>query len=181
MAPLLAALERELVLLLDRPYSFFGHSMGALLAYELIHRLQANGHRQPLHLFVSGRPAPQCTATKTRIHELPLEEFIETLRNYYGTPEIIFRNPDLQDLVLAALQADLELLETWNYAPHERLTLPISAYGGESDRGVPREHLEAWREQSTGPFEMHFLPGDHFFLHSAQADLLNLLSRKLLA
>lgn len=181
MVPLLEALELELSALLDRPYTFFGHSMGAAIAYELTQRFFTSGRRLPDKLLVSARRAPHLAVSDPPLFKLPLEEFIAALVRRYNTPEHVVTNPDLQQLVLPALRADMELLETWESPLRPPLPVPICAYGGESDVGVPRSHVEAWRQHTTGSFELSMIPGDHLFVHSASRQLLGLISRALAA
>ncbi len=181
MQPLVDALEAELLPLLDRPFAFFGHSMGALVIWELAQQLARKNLPQPERLFVAGRRAPQIPGTRAHLHKLPHAAFVASLRDFYGTPEVVLKSPELQELVLPPLRADLELLETWSYVERPLLSCPITAYGGTHDEGVFADALQAWKEQTTGDFEAHFLPGGHFFLHGAKAELLGSISQLLAA
>jgi medium-chain acyl-[acyl-carrier-protein] hydrolase len=175
LMPLVEALVPALPPHLDKPFAFFGHSMGAVIAFELARRLA----REPLHLFVSGRQAPQLPPRDLHTYDLPDAEFIEELQRLGGTPREALAHPELMQLMLPLLRADFEAIQTYAYAPGPPLHCPVTAFGGLEDEDVSREQLEAWREQTDARFDAHLLPGDHFFLHSAQARLLAILSGEL--
>ena len=154
----------------DRPFAFFGHSMGATIGFELTRRLRSRGVAQPIHLFVSGSRAPQVSSREfPRLHHLPDEEFVKVIRGFDGTPEEVFENAELKELFLPILRADIALHETHAYTADELLACPISAFGGLQDKGVSRDDLVAWREQTRGSFRLRMLPGNHFFLRRTVA------------
>ncbi len=178
LEPLIQALSNAVVPSLNKPFAFFGHSMGAVVSFELA-RLLKNHHLSPLQLFVSGRIAPQIPDPDPSIHALPESEFLKELRRYNGTPEEVLNNTELMQLLLPTLRADFAVLETYTYAPAPRLDCPITAYGGWQDWKASREGLEAWREQTNADFLLQMFPGDHFFLYSSESLLLQSLSQKL--
>jgi surfactin synthase thioesterase subunit len=174
--------------MLDRPFAFFGHSMGGALAFEVTRRLVAapNGdrgdgaRRVPLHLFVSGRPAPGALDDKESIHELPRDEFIEAIRGYSGTPEEVLQNRELMELVEPLLRADFAVSETYRPASErEPLEVPVTALGGVGDEDVSEEQLEAWRDETRGPFHKQMFDGGHFFLTERAAEVLAVVRREL--
>lgn len=164
---------------LDGPFAFFGHSMGALIAFELARHLRREFGLQPAHLFVSGRRAPQLDRDETVTYNLPEAGFIDSLRDLNGTPPEVLEHRELMQLMVPLLRADFAVCQTYSYTPEPPLGCPLTAFGGLSDREVSREQLGAWREQTSAAFAMRLLPGDHFFLNSAQATLLDLLSHEL--
>jgi medium-chain acyl-[acyl-carrier-protein] hydrolase len=164
---------------LDKPFIFFGHSMGGLISFELARLLRRDYSLSPVHLFVSGRRAPQIPTPDPRIHTLPEPAFLEELRRLNGTPEAVLENSELMQLLIPTLRADFAVLETYVYAPGPTLDCPITTFGGLHDREVSCDELEAWREQTNAAFSLQMFPGDHFFLHSAQSLLLQSLSRAL--
>jgi medium-chain acyl-[acyl-carrier-protein] hydrolase len=180
LAPLVEALAKSLPPKLDRPFAFFGHSMGALVAFELGRRLQRDHGLQPTRLFVSGCAAPQSRAPGKTIHALPTAEFREELHRLNGTPAAILDNDELMELLLPTLRADCSLCETYTYVAGPILTFPITALGGLGDDTVSRQDLDAWGEQTTGPFRLLLLPGDHFFLNSARPLLIHALAQDFL-
>ncbi|MGB9180699.1 MAG: thioesterase II family protein [Pyrinomonadaceae bacterium] len=164
---------------LDKPFAFFGHSMGALLCFELTRYLRREQCPQPLHLFISSRWAPQIPDPRPPLHNLPEEEFIAELRRLNGTPVEILEHAELMELVLPVLRADFAAVETYRYAPEPPLNCPITAFGGLQDTEIGREELAAWREQTIAAFMLRLLPGDHFYLHSSRQLLLHLLAQEL--
>lgn len=179
LGDLLDGLETAIPPLLDLPFAFFGHSMGATVAHELTRRLRAAGKPLPRHLFLSGRGAPQLPSTKRPIHALPEEEFLAAMREFNGTPSEILEHKELMELLLPVIRADFEALETWQYLEETLCNVPISAFGGIADNGVPLEHLDAWAACTSARFKRHVFPGDHFFLHQHFPAMLNIVSRAL--
>ena len=177
--PLVQALVDALAAHLDLPFACFGHSMGAMLAFELARELRRRGGPLPLHLFVAGRRAPQVPPREEDIHDLPEPEFVARLRELNGTPEEVLQHAELMRLLIPVLRADFSVNETYTFRPEEPLDLGISAYGGLGDAEVSREDLVGWSEHGRGPFRLRMLPGDHFFLHSARDLLTESVARDL--
>ena len=171
LPPLVAALGQALEPYLDIPYAFFGHSLGALVSFELCRRFRRQALPGPVHLFVSACGAPQVPSPNPPMHQLPDAEFTVALRRLSGTPEAVFRNPELMELLLPVLRADFAVAETYVYGAEEPLECPISAFGGLEDDAVSRGSILAWRDQTLGDYRMRMLPGDHFFLHRQQAEI----------
>jgi medium-chain acyl-[acyl-carrier-protein] hydrolase len=176
---LLRAMGQALLPYFDRPFCFFGHSMGALLAFELAREIRREYALSPRHIFVSGRRAPAVPLQNKIIHNLPQKDFIEKLRELNGTLPAALEHLELVQLLLPMLKADFAICETYEYKPEEPLNCGISAFGGLDDAHVKREHMEGWREQTTGEFKLRMLPGNHFFLHESQQVLLQILFREL--
>jgi medium-chain acyl-[acyl-carrier-protein] hydrolase len=177
--PLVEALCDNLRPHLDKPFAFFGHSMGALVAFELARELRRRGEPLPLCLYVSGRSAPQLADPDSPKHDLPEEEFLGELRKLNGTPKEILENAELMRIMSPLLRADFSVCETYRYESEPPLECPIAAFGGLQDFEVGREHVAAWREQTAGTFSLRMLPGDHFYLNSQSALLLQLLAQDL--
>jgi len=165
---------------MNLPYVFFGHSLGALIGFELACQLRRQNSTDPVHLFVSGRRAPQIPDPNPPIHQLPEAEFIDELRRFDGTPEEVLKHPELMEIFLPVLRADFALLETYEYTSEKPLDCPITAFGGLQDRKATREELAAWRDQTHGDFRLQLFPGDHFFLHSVQPILLQAIAQDLI-
>ncbi|MEM7538610.1 MAG: alpha/beta fold hydrolase [Chloroflexota bacterium] len=151
---------------LDKPFAFFGHSMGTMIAYELTLQLQARGH-SPTHLLMSGRRAPHLPETRSLVHTLADDlDFLQELqRRYSNIPEIIFQEVELRELFIPLLRADLELVETYQPTGETRLSCPIVALGGTTDEHASRADLLAWQTLTTGKFNLHLFPGGHFYLN----------------
>ena len=169
---LVDALIPVLVPHLRQPFAFFGHSMGAVLAAEAARALVERQAIIPRHLFVSSRRPPHMPPSESNLHMLPDHELVkEVVLRYGGIPPELLHSPDLLELLLPPLRADLAALETFQPSKRAALPCPISAFGGTNDPLLPRNHLEAWRDQTSGPFRARVFPGGHFYLES-QRDLL---------
>ena len=164
---------------LDVPFAFFGHSMGAQVAFELTRALRREKKAQPQHIFVSGRKAPHLPMIRRPIHALPEAEFLTEIRRLNGTPSEAWEHPELISLMSPILRADVKLVETWKFDTEAPLNLPITALGGFNDEGVPRAQLESWQEHTSHPVDVKMFSGDHFFINSAQSDVLAVLNAKL--
>lgn len=175
---LIKAAGEALAPCLDKPFALFGHSMGALIAFELARHLRREYSAQPVHLFVSGRCSPQMISgpldAKLFDSELP-----EMLRRNNGTPEEVLDNSELMELVAPVLRADVVLCNSYVYAPKPPFSFPITAFGGLDDRGVTRRYIEGWREHTTGAFLLRMVPGDHFFVNTSRLLLLEAISKEL--
>lgn len=160
------------------PVAFFGHSFGALLAFELVHALQAQG-LQLAALFVSACHAPQRLPVDEKLYDLPRSELLAALQRLDGMPQVVLAEAELLDIILPALRADLAVYETYVYRPKPKLSLPIVAIGGRDDVRVTPVQLEAWREQAGGHFERHLFAGNHFYLDDAYPQVIKLIKRTL--
>jgi medium-chain acyl-[acyl-carrier-protein] hydrolase len=181
LSPLVQALAEALFPLLDMPFAFFGHSLGALVSFELARQLrrQYGVGVQPVHLFVSADRAPQIPYRDLPIHSLPEGKFLVELRRLKGTPREVLEDEELMQTMLPVLRADFAVHETYVYLTEPPLNCPISAFGGLQDHKVSRRDLEAWRDQTTGSFSLQMFAGDHFFLNTTQPVLLGVLSQEL--
>lgn len=168
---LLAGLEEAILPLLDRPFTFFGHSMGALVAFELTRRLRRHDRALPDQLLLAAFRAPQLPNPNIRIHHLP-DEVLKTVLRTEGTPGEVLDNAELMSVLLPTLRADFELCDTYAFRPEAPLPMPMSVFGGRSDVRVGQSDLEEWRSQAGAGFDLHMFPGSHFFLHTAQEPLL---------
>jgi medium-chain acyl-[acyl-carrier-protein] hydrolase len=164
---------------LDLPFAFFGHSMGAVLAFEVARGLASRGV-PPSHLIVSGRRPPHIPDLAPPLHGLPDPEFVaEINRRYGGIHPEIFKNRDILALLLPCLRADIAALETHRPTPGSPLACPISAFGGADDPLTPRVHLDAWRGETTGTLEVCVFPGGHFYIEPQRDRVLAELSATL--
>jgi medium-chain acyl-[acyl-carrier-protein] hydrolase len=153
---------------INQPFAFFGHSMGALLSFEVARFLQQGNHPLPIQLFVSGCRAPQLLRRDEMFHQLPAEAFIAKIRDLTGTPEAVLNNAELMEWVLPVLRADFAMVETYTYQASHPLACGITALAGLEDERASPEEVAAWQEQTRHTFKSYTFPGDHFFLHSVQ-------------
>ena len=179
MQRLVEAAAAGLLPYLNKPFAFFGHSMGALLSFELARYLESRLHVTPTHLFVSGHNAPQIPCTRAPIHALPEEQFLVEVCKLNGMASEVIESEELMRLILPILRADFMLCETYRYQASEPWPCPISALGGSWDRFVTPQGLEAWEEHTKGPFSVHLFPGDHFYIHTNRMALLETICQKI--
>lgn len=152
---------------LDMPFALFGHSLGALVAYELAQRLRQTGAPEPRHLLVSAHRAPHIPLPHEPTWTLPDDQFKERLQELNGTPTEVLENEELRQLMFPLVRADFRLDETYRHpAGHEPLDCPIKVFGGRGDVETPESELSAWSAATRGGFKLVLLDGDHFFIHS---------------
>jgi medium-chain acyl-[acyl-carrier-protein] hydrolase len=176
---LVNALVEELVPYIDGPFTMFGHSMGALLAFELARGLRRRHGLLPSHLFVSGYRAPHLPPSESPFSHLPDKEFVERVRLFGGLPELIAQNEELMDIFLPILRADFKMTETYTYEEELPLKCPLTAFGGLTDPKMNHEKILAWSMHTSAQFNTHFFPGGHFFLHDSEPLLLDRLNHQL--
>ncbi|MFF9719558.1 thioesterase II family protein [Streptomyces sp. NPDC014603] len=157
----------------DRHWALFGHSMGALLAYEVAHRMSSAGN-PPAHLVVSGMTAPPLAAGRGRpaADSLGDDELVERIRALGGTPRDVLRSAEMMQLLLPVFRADYRVCDDYRFTPREPLRVPVTALGGAADRGAPAAGLAAWRDLTTAGYAMRLFPGGHFYLHDRLDEVL---------
>jgi surfactin synthase thioesterase subunit len=177
---LVRALAEAIQPALDRPFAFFGHSMGGLLAFELARALRDRGCPQPAHLFISATATPGTRPTRGSLNCPTDAEMLDELRALKGTPQELLDNEELMALALPMLRADYSVLGTYEYRPAPPLAVPLTVLGATSDWLVPPSALSGWRKQTTAGTRHQLFPGDHFFINSAGAEVMEIVSRTLI-
>lgn len=180
LSPILDVLAPIICSYLSLPFVFFGHSMGALISFELARQLRRQRMPEPVHMVVSGHRAPQLPDPHPPIHQLPDLEFLAKVRNLGGTPEEVLQKPELMELLLPIIRADLAVCERYVYITEAPLDCSITAFGGIDDGRVSRRELSAWHVQTGKSFFVRMFPGDHFFIQSAQPHVVRVLGQDLM-
>jgi medium-chain acyl-[acyl-carrier-protein] hydrolase len=162
LTQLLETLTQVLFPYLDKPFAFYGHSMGGLIGFELAHHLHREHNKLPAHLFVGAVWAPQ----------LP---FPDSLSNF-DFSELSQQNAEFRRLSLSSLKAQYLLFKNYSRSNEQPLNCPITVFGGMQDRVVTRDYLSSWRWQTNSTFKLQMLPGNHFFLLSDLDVLLPMIS-----
>ncbi len=164
-----------------RPVAIFGHSLGALLGFEIARRLTERG-TPPVALIASGRRGPSIGDRDDPISGLPDAAFVDAVRERYdGIPAQVLDNAELVALLLPGLKGDLAMIEAYRYEQAAPLPCPVVAIGGTDDPHTSRADLEAWRQETIGEYSLHVLHGGHFFLQTARESLLAIIGDRLAA
>jgi medium-chain acyl-[acyl-carrier-protein] hydrolase len=177
--PLVDAIAHGLEPYLDLPYAFFGHSYGALLAFELFHRQRRDAGPQPRALFLSGALAPHVPRPGPTLTDLTDEAFVRELRGYGGIPDALLREPTMMEMFLPVMRADIEAFEHYRPGRRDLVDCPVYLYGGDRDHLAAPAKVAAWREVVAGPAPLDLFPGGHFYLHEHRAALTASIARRL--
>jgi surfactin synthase thioesterase subunit len=177
MHAIIQDLFEEFKLLLDKPFIVFGHSIGAIASFELAMKLYNCSVRLPEHLIVSGCRAPHLPLRRKPISNLSDDKLISELMHFNGTPKEIFAHKESVELFLPIIRADFTVSETYNYLKEEPLPVKITAIHGQNDTIVCEADVEAWAKHTTDEFRKFTIRGDHFFIKSAQDDLINIINQ----
>ncbi|MCM3439299.1 thioesterase II family protein [Metabacillus halosaccharovorans] len=164
----------------NKQYAVFGHSMGAVLAYELYYLLSEEGFPQPRHLFLSGRPAPvQNNRKKSFLSRLVSEKVGELFQQSGGIPAEIAKHPELARKFKQVLKSDLRIMNTYQYIPkQERVGCPVTIFSGKQDE-ISEEEILAWKDHSNNDCKIVWVKGDHFFLHSRKEELVSVINQSI--
>ena len=179
MDELVAPLTEEVAGLADRPFAFFGHSLGALVAFEVARELRRQRLAGPTQLWASGAEGPQTRTIRRSLSGLPDAELIEALRDYGATPGEVLAEPEMMKLLLPGIRADFWLNESYRYRPDSPLELPILLLRGDADPIVDAERAAGWVRESSRPLREWVYPGDHFFIHPHRRAIAELVAAEL--
>ncbi len=160
------ALASQLQLYSDKPFVMYGHSMGALVAFELTRVLQANGMTMPEALILGAHRAAHLPRTRETLYNLDDKAFIDRLQRFGGFPEEVLASADLLQFLMPTLKADFTLCDTYVYTEQEPLNCPIHIFAGAADPEAPPAVMEAWCQHSNTDTQMHIFQAGHFFIRS---------------
>lgn len=161
------------------PFVFWGHSMGAIISFELARECRREGQQDPVHLMISACRAPQLPDPRPPISQESDSAFIDHLRQFGGMTEVVLENSELMEVLLPVFRADFAMYETYSYTFEDPLNCPISAFGGAADPRVSEAELSAWQFQTSRSFGLQIFPGQHFYINSSQLSFLSSLSKEL--
>jgi surfactin synthase thioesterase subunit len=163
----------------ELPLTIFGHSMGAILGFEVVRRLEADGY-EPAHLFASGRRAPSCVRDEN-VHLRDDDGILAELRTLNGTASAVLNDDEMMRAVLPSLRADYTANETYRSSPGATVRCPVTTLTGGSDPKTTMDEARAWAGHTTGPFDLRVFPGGHFFLTDHTAEINRMLAAALQA
>lgn len=163
---LVEALGPAMLALLDRPFAFFGYSLGTAISLSLAHWLRRSGAPAPRGMMMAAGTPPKLCRPRGA-HTLSDEALITELRRLGATPPQVLAHRELLELLLPVVRADFEMLDTLTHADEAPLSVPMAIWGGKEDSEPSPQALEAWRDYTTEECALQLMPGGHFFLHSA--------------
>jgi surfactin synthase thioesterase subunit len=166
---------------LDRPYLLYGHSLGSVVSFELLHSLKANGLPLPVRYCSGARRAPHTAPRIAPIHDYPLAQFKTELKKLNGTPDIVLNNPELMDIFVPILRTDFKAAYAYHRAPDIKLDCAASIFGGAKDDIVPQEDLTGWQEHFRKPIDLRVFAGGHFFLEDDRELVVSAICKELVA
>ena len=150
------------------PTVFFGHSMGAVVAFEVIRRYERAGRPGPLGLIASGRRAPVIRRPEL-LHTRTDAEVVREMRRLNGTESDFLDDPDVRAMILPAIRADYRVIETYEFDGGPPVNVPVHAFVGTADPRVTVDEAAAWQRHTAGEFRLHTFPGGHFYLTEVPA------------
>lgn len=166
--------------LLDKPFAFFGHSLGAIIAYEVLRKIPEEQYKNCLQLFVSGRIAPDLKSPNPKISYLPNDQFKKVLKEYEGTDIELLKNDDLMDVLIPMLRSDFRMIETYHHHHSTPLKTSITALSGKDDLFVDFDAVSEWQRFSEKPLAHHSFDGNHFFVDKNRVEIAQLVSNTML-
>lgn len=179
MDALIDTLTKQIAPRLDRPFVFYGHSLGGLIAFELTHRLRELGLRQPERLLIGATRSPDRKSPHPELHALADADLVKGLGRYGNMSQSIVDSPELMAMLLPMLRADFSLVETYAYRERQPLDRPIVVYHGNDDRMVDPADMDGWRTKSSADVRLHTIDAGHLFHMTHEAELLTKISAEL--
>lgn len=170
--PVVDAVVAELAPLLDRPVVLFGHSMGALLAFEVARRLRAQRHQEPAHLFLSAFRAADLPPWRPPASTLPDDALLRRVDEMMGPARNVVRDRNLLVAMIPTLRVDLELCETYTYVAQAPLAVPMTCFAAVDDPEVRVDEMAGWQRHTSGAFRLHTFTGGHLFLRDQEPEVL---------
>ena len=175
---LIKKLSPAISIFFDKPFMFFGHSLGAHICFYLTRYLKENSQPHPEHIFISAARAPHLPELPHSLnYEMDEEAFIDKLKEFGGMVDEVLQNRELLDLVLPVLRADIEMLNTMKYTKGTPLECSITSIYGELDERANREDSEAWKKHTSKAFNLEKTEGKHLFINTHQDQVIDIINR----
>lgn len=165
----------------DRPFALYGHSMGGRLAFEVVRELRRHADAPlPVALYVGASAPPDVPVPLAEAVELPDDELVAELISRAGAGQELRDLPELRELVLPVIRADLGWVRSYRYRPEPPLPVPVLAFAGTDDREYGKQQMLGWARHTGVGFRVHTVPGGHAFHRATPDRLVNLLTVDLL-
>lgn len=166
---------------LDKPFAIFGHSMGAILAYELSCEIYKRYAKKLTALFVSACRCPeQMSDYKPIIHNLPDDEFFKAVQGYNGIHPEFLQSKEFIQYFIPILRNDFKTVETYTYEKKSQLECPIIAYCGINDSNILTDQVIKWQDYTSDKFSYKIFEGDHFFINKFTKDICQDIEKNLM-
>lgn len=160
-------------------YALYGHSMGGLISYLLARKLIENNHKQPLHLFITGTPAPSALSRSAKKrHLLPMAEFIQELKDLDGMPDEILLNDEVLSYIEPILRTDFKTCETYLYKENTPLSIPFTVITGTGEN-IEMAEISLWQKETRCAVDFRQIPGKHFFIFKYPGFIVDMMCKKL--
>ena len=159
--------------MLDRPYLTYGHSMGSIVSFDLLHRLKERSLPLPRRYFAAARQAPHIPRRIAPFYDYPLPEFISELRRFGGTPDVVLENAELMEMLVPMLRTELKAAYAYHRDPVVKLECGVSVFGGARDEIVLPEELPGWQEHFLERMDFRLFEGSHFFLDDNKEEVVS--------
>lgn len=164
----------------EKPFAFYGHSLGGIVAFELTRALRHLGRPGPRHLYIGAARPPQMESSLSPIHLLPDKDFIAAVNSRYGgIPAAVAADSEAMEMFLPGLRGDFTAYETYQFRPSDPIPIPITIFGGAQDPAVRPECLQGWGQHTDAAFDIRLLPGGHFFPPASTQVLIRVLESQL--
>lgn len=164
----------------EKPFAFYGHSLGGIVAFELTRALRQLGRPGPRHLYIGAARPPQMASSRPPIHMLPDGDFVAAVNSRYGgIPSAIAADSGAMEMILPGLRGDFTAYETYQFRPSDPLAIPITIFGGAQDTAVAPECLQGWGQHTDAAFDIKLLPGGHFFPPASTQALIRVLESQI--
>lgn len=172
-------LVEEIKYYLDKPFVFFGHSLGSLISFELTKAMKGQNLPLPVHLMLSGSMAPHTLHKRRHICHLDDEAFSKQLKIYNGIPQEVQNESSFMDMFLPIIRADMSIIENYKYSPSRPLECDITTITGKDDPTVSVEDAKAWGHHTSLSYNHYNLNGDHFFIKTALQQVINIILQEI--
>lgn len=161
----------------EEPYAIYGHSLGSLLAFETYYCLKKKGAHEPIHIFFSGRKAPNEMGDKTEFYKLPERRFLEVLFEYGKSNYELMQSRELLDIFIPILRADYRIAETYEYAEHKmKIMCDFTVVNGKNDFSIMKSDMNMWKSFAGKNYTITYINGEHFFITDNCKDTVDLIN-----